>query len=63
MVTAQFIPKSLVDVFGMILLAALLIVRINLVEAFLYIKIFQTMKRLVLRQLSYIPIEKMHFRV
>ena len=59
MVTAQFIPKSLVDVFGMILLAALLIVRINIVEAFLYIKIFQTMKRLVLKQLSYIP----NFRV
>ena len=47
MVTSHFIPKSLVDVFGMIFLATHFIVRINLVEAFLYLKIFQTMKRYI----------------
>ena len=47
MVTTQFVPKSLVDVFGMIFLATNFIVRINLVEGFLYFKIFQTMKRYI----------------
>ena len=43
--TARLIPKKLVDIFGMMMMAAFVIVRLNLVEGFLYFVIFQTIRR------------------
>ena len=45
MLTSQYFPKPLIDVVGLIMLATLLAVCLNLVEAFLYIKIFRKIKR------------------
>ena len=45
MLTSQYFPKPLVDAVGLIMLATLLAVCLNLVEAFLYIKIFRKIKR------------------
>ena len=45
MLASKYFPKPLIDVVGLIMLATLLAVCLNLVEAFLYFKIFRKIKR------------------